>query len=245
MNPIADAIKELLDHIGISEKDFSELLIRLLDYGAINRDESQIEAGLYDRYLQCADLVESYLDFLHLSLLHDRTFRFVRVFPPGSEIPGLADNDHRGDGPFQNGFRTKPSPQAIAVILVLRVEYEKALREGKVDQNGGVLIPLEELSIALKNLLKQGLPSTLAERNAIFKQLRQLRLIKFNNESDLSLENGQDSWLRIEPSITSFVTQNLLDQLSPPEDRDSARPDSSKSNKNEPFSDLSNEEDSH
>lgn len=218
MNPLKDAINDRLDTLGVSQKEFSELMIRLLDYGVLNRDESQVEASLYDRYLQCADLVEDYLNFIHVGVLHDRTFRFVRLFPPGSEVPGVADDDHQSDGPFQNGFRTKPSPQTIAVILVLRVEYEKALREGKVDEKGCVLIALEELSITLQNLLKQGLPSTQTERSAIFKQLRQLRLVKFNSESDLSLENGQDSWLRIEPSITSFVTQNMLDQLYPPQE---------------------------
>lgn len=222
LNPLKDAVDERLETLGISHKEFTELLIRLLDYGVLNRDESQIEATLYDRYLQCADLVEDYLNVIRITVLHDRTFRFVRLFPPGAEVPGVADDDHQRESAFQNGFRTKPSPQAIAVILVLRVEYEKALREGKVDEQGGVLIPLEELSITLRNLLKQGLPATQAERHAIFKQLRQLRLIKFNGDSELSLENAQDSWLRIEPSITSFVTQNMLDQLYPPNEQQSA-----------------------
>lgn len=217
MNPIANAIAERLDTLNLSQRDFSELLIRLLDYGVLSRDESQVEATLYDRYLQCADLVEDYLAFIHVTLLHDRTFRFIRAFPPGAEVPGLADDDHLDDGPFQNGFRSKPSPQAVAVILVLRVEYEKALREGKVDEQGGVLIPLEQLSISMNNLLKQGLPATHAERNAIFKQLRQLRLIKLNIDANSTSLNDQDSWLRIEPSITSFVTQAMLDQLYPPE----------------------------
>ncbi|GAA6139766.1 hypothetical protein NBRC116583_35130 [Arenicella sp. 4NH20-0111] len=217
MNQISDSIMERLATLGISQKEFSELLIRLLDYGVLNRDESLIEATLYDRYLQCSDLIEDYLAMIHVTIFHDRTFRFVRLFPPSAEVPGVADNDHETLSPFNGGLRTKPSPQAIAVILVLRVEYEKALREGKVDQNGGALIPLEALSISLQNLLKQGLPNTQAERNAIFKQLRQLRLIKFNSESELSLENGQDSWLKIEPSITSYVTQSMLDQLYPPE----------------------------
>ena len=31
--------------------EFSELLIRLLDYGVLSRDESQIETLLYNRYV--------------------------------------------------------------------------------------------------------------------------------------------------------------------------------------------------
>lgn len=222
MNIITDALHTTLDELGITPTAFSELLIRLLDYGVITRSESQIEATLYDRYLQCADLLEDYLAALHVTLLHDRQFQFVRVFPPAATVPGIADDDNQQDSPFQGGFRTKPSPATIAVMLILRVEYEKALREGKVNETGGVLLPMEELVITLKNLLKQNLPEAQGERFAIFKQLRQLRLIKFNSEADLAAH--QDSWIRIEPSITSFVTQAMLDQLYPPLETPSDEP---------------------
>lgn len=216
MQHLSELLEQKLDALGLTNQAFSELLIRLLDYGVISRNESQIEATLYDRYLQCADLIEEYLQPLNLVLMHDAQFRFIRVFPPSTSIPGLADNDNQTDSPFQNGFRTKPSPSAIAVILILRVEYEKALREGKVDELGQVLLPLEELLITMKNLLKQSLPESQTERQAIFRQCRQLRLIKYSSESDLNIDNGQDSWIRIEPSITSFITQVVLDQLYPP-----------------------------
>ncbi|MFT6406785.1 MAG: hypothetical protein ACJAQ6_000195 [Arenicella sp.] len=215
MDKITDLLEQNLDRLGLTSSAFSELVVRLLDYGVISRNESQIEAALYDRYLQCMDIVEDYLAPMHLVLVHDSQFRFIRVFPPASVVPGVSDDDNSQDSPFQTGFRTKPSPNAIAVILILRVEYEKAVREGKVDDLGQVLLPLEELVITMKNLLKQSLPESQGERQAIFRQLRQLRLIKYSNETDLALENGLDSWLRIEPSITSFVSQAMLDQLYP------------------------------
>jgi len=217
MDKVTDLLEQNLDQLGLSNTVFSELIIRLLDYGVISRNESQIEAALYDRYLQCAEIVEDYLAPLHLVLVHDSQFKFIRVYPPASRVPGVVDNDIAHDSPFQGGFRTKPSPAAIAVILILRVEYEKALREGKVDELGQVLLPLEELVITMKNLLKQSLPESQGERQVIFRQLRQLRLIKYSSENDLNFDNGQDSWLRIEPGITSFVSQAMLDQLYPPE----------------------------
>ena len=73
----------------------------------------------------------------------------------------------------------------------------------------------------MKNLLKQSLPEGLGERQAIFRQLRQLRLIKYSSEADITLENSQESWLKIEPSITSFVSQDMLDQLYPIDHSDS------------------------
>ena len=215
MDKITLLLDQSLEQLGLNQQGFSELIIRLLDYGVISRNESQIEATLYDRYLQCEDLVEDYLAPLRLVTMHDTQFRFIRIFPPAAVVPGLIDDDNAQDSPFQNGFRTKPSSNAIAVILILRVEYEKALREGKVDELGHVLLPLEELVISMKNLLKQSLPEGLGERQAIFRQLRQLRLIKYSSEADITLENSQESWLKIEPSITSFVSQEMLDQLYP------------------------------
>ena len=113
---------------------------------------------------------------------------------------------------FNNGFRVKPNQQEVAVILVLRVEYEKSLREGQVDEKGCVLLPLEGLAIAHKNLLRRSLPDNLGERKAIFKRLRQLRLIHFNAEADLE---SAESWISIQPGITSFVSSEVLDSLYP------------------------------
>ena len=215
MDKITQLLDQHLDQLGLNQQAFSELIIRLLDYGVISRNESQIEAALYDRYLQCEELVEDYLAPLRLVILHDTQFRFVRIFPPAAVVPGMIDDDNAQDSPFKAAFEPNQAQTPIAVILILRVEYEKALREGKVDELGHVLLPLEELVISMKNLLKLSLPEAVGERQAIFRQLRQLRLIKYRSETDITLENSQESWLKIEPSITSFVSQELLEQLYP------------------------------
>ena len=206
---LTNAIEMALSPLNISADEFSELIIRLLDYGMINRDESQVESTLYDRYVRCADIVEDYLSLIHVVIQHNSQFCFVRIYPPGAIVPGLQSHDAL---PFNQGFRIKPSQQEVGVILVLRVEYEKALREGQVDEKGCVMLSLENLVIVLKNLLKRALPDNQGERKALFKRLKQLRLINFNNESDLDVE---EAWLRIQPSITSFVSDEVLAQLYP------------------------------
>ncbi|CAA0100119.1 Uncharacterised protein [BD1-7 clade bacterium] len=212
---LISALDEALSTLEISSDEFSELVIRLLDYGVINRDESQIEQQLYDRYLQCTELVEEYLSVLKVRLQHDRQFSFLRVFPPGSEVPGMPDQDN---GAFNSGFRTRPNQQEVAVILALRVEYEKALREGQVDEKGQVMLPVEGLAIAMKNLLKRSLPDNQGERKTLFKRLRQLRLVHFNAEMDL---DSAESWLSIQPAITSYVNDDVLTQLYPPSEKSS------------------------
>ena len=208
----AEEIAEGLSEQGISAEEFSELLIRLLDYGVLCRDESQIESQLYDRYLQCSELVEDYLSLIKMRIQHDSRFCFVRIFPPGAVVPGLADDDHSA---FNSGFRQRPSQQEVALILVLRVEYEKALRDGQVDDKGCVMLALEGLAIAYKNLLKRPLPDTAVERKNIFKRLRQLRLIRYNTEQELDFAEG---WISIHPSITRFVNDEVLVNLSSPEE---------------------------
>ena len=200
-------INDALDKLNVSPDAFSELLIRLLDYGVICRDESLIEEQLYDRYLQCQHLIEEYLQPLKVRIQHDKKFAFVRVYPPGAVVPGLADQE---DQPFSQGFRTRPNQQEVAVILVLRAEYDKALRDGQIDENGCVLISLEALAIALHNLLKRQLPDNSVDRKQLFRRLRQLRLINFNNDE---FGEGGESWLRIRPSITSFVSEAVLSTL--------------------------------
>jgi len=206
---INSIIEESLKKLGLSRNEFSELLIRLLDYGVLSREESQIEAQLYDRYLQCQELVDEYLSLLQVRIQHDAKFCFVRIYPPGAKVPGLQDEEHN---PFSQGFRSKPSQMEVAVILVLRVEYEKSLREGLVDDKGCVLLSLEGLAISLKNLLKRNLPESQLERNLVFRHLRQLRLIKFNSEANLESE---DSWISIQPGINSFVSDDVLQELYP------------------------------
>lgn len=205
---ISDLFAEQLEKKNYKLEEFSELLIRLLDYGILCRDESQIEEQLYDRFLQLKNLVEDYLVMIGIRLQHDERFHFVRIYPPGAQVPGLPDEV---DQPFNSGFRQRLSQQDIAVILVLRAEYDKSLREGQMDENGCVMISMEALSIGMRNLLNRTLPETLTERNRLLTRLKQLRLIHFKMDDD---EEQDDCWLRIRPTITRFMSEEALSLLS-------------------------------
>ena len=199
-------IEKLLEKEGVQLKEFSELLIRLMDYGVICRDESQVEQALYDRYLRIESIVEEYVSLMGIRIQHDRRFQFARCFPPGAEVPGMDDDDQ----PFNNGMRVRLSQNEVALVLVLRSQYDKALREGKVDEQGCVLVSLEGLSIALKNLLSRNLPEQLTERKNLFRRLRQLRLIQLANEDVL---DTAEFWLKIRPMIMSYVSDDVLNTL--------------------------------
>jgi hypothetical protein len=204
---LKDWLSDQLKDKHLTADEFTELLIRLLDYGVLCRDESAVEQKLYDRFLQCEELVEDYLGVLALRLDHNRRFGFVRVFPPGAQVPGLQDEDQQ---PFNGGMRARLNQMEVALVLVLRIEYAKQLREGRVDENGCVLVSIEALGIAFHNLLKRSLPENLTERKALLRRMRQLRLVHYQQEDDL---DSGESWLRIRPAITSFVTDEALDNL--------------------------------
>lgn len=203
---IEQALEEALAQCRVTQGEFSELLVRLLDYGVICRDESQVETLLYDRFQRCEPLIRAWLAPLGLRLQHDSRFQFIRVYPPGAEVPGMPDQEE----PHHGGFRARLTQQEVAAILVLRVEYDKALREGQVDENGCVALSLEALELGLRNLLKMSLPDKLAERKSLLKKLRQLRLVQFTGEDSETLA---EIWLRVRPTIAHFVGEDTLQQL--------------------------------
>ncbi|WP_299582999.1 DUF4194 domain-containing protein [uncultured Microbulbifer sp.] len=203
---IEEALDEALAQCRLNRSEFSELLVRLLDYGVICRDESMIETALYDRFQRCEPLVREWLAPLGLRLQHDSRFQFIRVYPPGAEVPGLPDQEE----PHHGGFRARLGQQEVAAILALRVEYDKALREGQVDENGCAALSLEALELGMRNLLKMSLPDKHAERKNLLKKLRQLRLVQFSSEE---VETSAEVWLRVRPTIAHFVSESVLRQL--------------------------------
>ncbi len=200
-------IEQKLEKQGLDRRELSELLIRLLDYGVICRDESQVEQHLYDRYLRLEEIVADYLELIGIRIQHDKRFQFIRLYPPGAQIPGVQDEQGAVQSP---GLRMRLNQNEVALILVLRAQYDKALREGQVDEQGCVMVSLESLSIAIKNLLKRTLPENMTERKQLFRRLKQLRLIQIANED--RLDDG-DMWLRIRPMIMSYVSEQVLADL--------------------------------
>lgn len=209
-------LEDRLEASAISLDQLRELSIRLLNYGVLVRDESQTTRELYDRFVRIEELVAELLSLYGIELHHDRRFEYVRLYPPGSSTPGM---DQARDQAFGGSLRARLSQHEVALILVLRAQYDKALREGKVDERGYAAESLEAVSLAMKNWLNRSLPDKTVERRAVFKNLRRLRLIEYREEEDL---DQAESWLRIHPMIVQFVSDQAIDALqlaaSPPGD---------------------------
>lgn len=205
--PLTAALQEQLDKHNISLDNWRELIQRLLDYGVLCRDDSQVEAELYDRFVRIVPLVNDFFSLIGIRFQHDSNFRFVRVLPPGARLPGM---DDESDESFNAGLRNRLNQHEVALILVLRAEYDKALREGGIDEQGCATLSLEAIALAMKSLLRRSLPENLGERRAAFKRLRQLRLVHFMAEADI---DSGESWIKIRPLIINLVNNEWLAQI--------------------------------
>lgn len=204
---IGSYLEERLAPIGVGLDEFRELLVRLMNYGVLCRAESQTERELYDRFLRVEEPVREYLYLIGVGLQHDRRFEYVRLYPPGSRLPGMEGAEEQS---FTGSLRARLNQNEVALLLVLRAQYEKALREGKVDEQGFVAESIEAIGIATKNLLGRALPDKLTERKRLFQRLRSLRLIDFRQEEEF--ESGE-AWLKIHPMIVEFVSPEALSAL--------------------------------
>ncbi len=204
---LTDTLNQHLEKSGISWEEYQELCLRLLNFGVLCRDESQIEQQLYDRYLRVADLVDEYLAVVGIQVFHDRRFAYLRLYPPGAQVPGM---DDAPDHAFSSGLRTRLKQDEVALLLVLRQQYDKALREGQVDDAGFVTESIESIGIAMRNFLGRSLPEKLTDRKRVFERLRKLRLIKYRHEDDLVTS---EAGLKIHPMIVAFVSEDAIAAL--------------------------------
>ena len=202
-----DYLQDRLEKVGVTLDEYRELCLRLLNYGVLCRDESQIEQQLYDRFVRVAELVEEYLGVVGIRLFHDRRFAYVRLYPPGSRVPGMEDAE---ESAFSSGLRARLRQDEVALLVVLRLLYDKALREGQLDDNGHVTESLESIGIAMRNQLGRGLPEKLTDRKRVLERLRKLRLIQYRQEQNI--ESGE-AGLKIHPMIVTFVTEDVLSAL--------------------------------
>ncbi|WP_444995010.1 DUF4194 domain-containing protein [Aliikangiella sp. IMCC44359] len=205
---LPEYLEQRLESLTISLVEFQELVIRLINYSVIVRNESQTEQLLFDRFIRCKELVEEYLSIMGIQIHVDTRFGYVRAFPPSSEIPGIKEAD---DNAWSGSLRQRLSQYEVALVLVIRAQYEKALKEGKIDEFGYALDSIESVTIAAKNLLGRNLPEKLTERKKLFQRLRQLRLIEFR--ADEAFDSGE-GWIKIHPMIITFVSYSAIDVLS-------------------------------
>ncbi len=211
-------IEERLEPSAVTPEQLQELLVRLLNYGVLVREDSQVVRELYDRFVRIEEIVSEVLSLYGIRVHHDRRFEYVRLYPPGSRTPGM---DFAEEHAFGGSLRARLTQNEVALVLVLRAQYDKAVREGKIDERGYATEPLEAISLAMKKWLNRSLPERLLDRREVFKRLRKLRLIDYRDEDQL---DQIEAWIRIHPMIVDFVSTEAIEALQPGKDQQESDP---------------------
>lgn len=203
---LTDYLESHLQKSGVTLDEYRELCLRLLNYGVLCRDESQVEQQLYDRYVRTADLVDEYLEVVGIRVFHDRRFAYVRLYPPGASLPGEDAHDQA----FSGGLRARLRQDEVILLLALRQLYDKALREGHVDEEGFVTESMEAIGIAMRNNLGRSLPERITDRKRAFERLKKLRLVRYGQDHNFE---SNEAGLKIHPMIVDFVSAEALNAL--------------------------------
>jgi hypothetical protein len=207
-------LEQELENRNLSMADFRSVLLRLLDKQVIYRNESQVEAELYDRFIRMADVVETYLGIMGITVFCNPELNFVIAYPPGSDIPGVADGE-TGQSALQRRIRADEA----GLMITLRLLYDEKIREGEIDDKGCVFVPLETVFTRYLSITKKEMPTAETERRSLFNTLKQLRLVEY---TDLT---GVEPWIGIREIIMHFTMSGVVEVLSEREDADPAPSD--------------------
>lgn len=201
---LTNTILEILKSHNVKLERFQEITSRLLSGGIIVRDEDGVEQRLYDDARRVEDVLSEVFAILSFRLVHDGKNEFYRLYAPGAQIPGVADDDVE---PVL-ALRAKLSPDFVAAALAFRFLYQQGLTEGggRLTDSGEVLVRFEELAATLQTQVKRPLPNTPTECKQLLAELKKHRLIQY---SALAL-GDEDALIAIRPTILGIISDDVL-----------------------------------
>lgn len=205
MMKLLDSIESSLEKQNLKLERFQEIASRLLAWGMIVRDEDGVEQRLYDDARRIEELLSDYFSLAGFRLLHDIKNEFFRLYAPGAQIPGVADDEFEP----QPSLRSKLSADFVASALTLRFLFQQGLAEGggRLTDSGEVLIRFEELAATQQTQLKRPIPETSGERDKLIKDLKRHRLIHIG--ASFSFED-EDAYIAIRPTILGIISEDAL-----------------------------------
>ncbi len=193
-----NSLSQELEQRNLNMTEFRAVLLRLLDKQVIYRHESQIEAELYDLFVRMQELVEAYLGVLGITVLLNPQLNFIIAYPPGSDIPGVADGQ-----PAQNALQRRINADEAGLLITLRLIYEEKIHEGEIDEQGCAFVALETIFTRYQSITQKEMPTSESERRSLFYTLKQLRIVTY---SDLE---SADQWIGVREIIMHFTLNGV------------------------------------
>ena len=204
MNLIND-LTEQFERQNLKLERFKEITSRMFAWGIIVRDEDGVEQRYYDDARRIEALLADYFSLAGFRLVHDLKNEFFRLYAPGAQIPGLADDEFEP----QPSLRSKLSADFVAAALTLRFLFQQGLAEGggRLTDSGEVLIRFEELAATQQTQLKRFLPELAGDRERLIKELKRHRLIHVG--ASFSFED-EDAYIAIRPTILGIISEDAI-----------------------------------
>lgn len=202
---LTNTIEDQLERQNLKLERFKEITSRLFAWGIIVREEDGVEQRYYDDARRIEALLADYFALAGFRLVHDLKNEFFRLYAPGAQIPGLADDEFDA----QPSLRSKLSADFVAAALTLRFLFQQGLAEGggRLTDSGEVLIRFEELAATQQTQLKRLLPELSGERERLIKELKRHRLIHIG--ANFSFED-EDAYIAIRPTILGIISEDAL-----------------------------------
>lgn len=202
---LIDDVSQQLDKQNLKLERFKEITSRLFAWGIIVREEDGVEQRYYDDARRIEALLADYFALAGFRLVHDLKNEFFRLYAPGAQIPGLADDEFDA----QPSLRSKLSADFVAAALTLRFLFQQGLAEGagRLTDSGEVLIRFEELAATQQTQLKRLLPELAGDRERLIKELKRHRLIHIG--ANFSFED-EDAYIAIRPTILGIISEDAL-----------------------------------
>ena len=202
---LTNTIEDQLERQNLKLERFKEITSRLFAWGIIVREEDGVEQRYYDDARRIEPLLADYFSLSGFRLVHDLKNEFFRLYAPGAQIPGLADDEFDA----QPSLRSKLSADFVAAALTLRFLFQQGLAEGggRLTDNGEVLIRFEELAATQQTQLKRLLPELAGDRERLIKDLKRHRLIHIG--ASFSFED-EDAYIAIRPTILGIISEDAL-----------------------------------
>jgi hypothetical protein len=197
-----DHLAKELENRNLGMAEFRAVLLRLLDKQVIYRHESQVEAELYDLFVR----MQAGRGSLPGYSGHDGFFQSAPQFcdrlSAGQRYSGRGRRGSRPD----SAATAHPRDEA-GLMITLRLLYEEKIREGEIDEQGCVFVPLETVFTRYLSITQKEMPTAEAERRSLFNALKQLRIVAY---SDLA---GAEQWIGIREIIMHFTLNGIVEAL--------------------------------
>lgn len=196
-------LREKLAVANLSMERFREILVRLLSYGVLVRDEDQKEQLLYDDARRIEPLLCEYLEVAGLLLHHDSPAQFYRLYGPGAVVDGLPEDTL----PPVPSLKARLSVDFVAAAIALRFLYQEKLNQGFIDNQAEAMVSFEDIAATMQIQLKRQLPDGDTARMNLLGELKRHRLLRFSSTFSPA---DEDAYLAIRSTIVGVVSNEAL-----------------------------------